>query len=250
MDNMQKLKDAIKESNNIVIFSGAGLSTNSGIPDFRSANGIYNQKLDSTYRPEEIISHSFFISHPDIFYEFYFDKMVYLDALPNIAHKYFAKLEKLGKIKAVVTQNIDNLHQLAGSKNVIEVHGSTDRNYCMKCHKLFNAKEALELSKKSSDHIPYCDKCNTMIKPDVVLYEEPLNDKDITNAIDSIRSADMLIVVGTSLTVYPAAGFVRYFNGKYLVLLNKSYTQYDDIANIVIHDDIKNIIEELEKKEN
>ena len=247
MENIEKLKQAIKECNNIVIFSGAGLSTNSGIPDFRSADGIYNQKLDNHFRPEEIISHSFFVNHPDIFYEFYFDKMVYLDAKPNNAHIYFAELEKMGKVKAVVTQNIDNLHQLAGSKNVIEVHGSTDRNYCMRCHKKFNAKEALELSMKDKNHIPYCDKCGNMIKPDVVLYEESLNESDIENAIDSIRKADMLIVVGTSLTVYPAAGFVRYFNGKYLVLLNKSYTQYDDIANIVIHDDIKKIVEELQK---
>ena len=247
MDKIEELKRAINECNNIVIFSGAGLSTNSGIPDFRSADGIYNQKLDNHFRPEEIISHSFFVAHPDIFYEFYFDKMVYLDAKPNIAHIYFAELEKQGKVKAVVTQNIDNLHQLAGSKNVIEVHGSTDRNYCMRCHKKFNASEAFNLSKQDPSHIPYCDKCHTMIKPDVVLYEESLNESDITNAIDSIRKADMLIVVGTSLTVYPAAGFVRYFNGKYLVLLNKSYTQYDDIAKIVIHDDIKNVVEALKK---
>ncbi len=248
-DLIKKLKDAINESNNIVVFSGAGLSTNSGIPDFRSADGIYSQKTNSKYRPEEIISHSFFVTNPDIFYNFYFDKMVYLNAKPNIAHLYFAKLEKEGKIKCVITQNIDNLHQAAGSKNVIELHGSTNRNYCTRCHKLFDAKEAKNLSYESNNHIPYCTKCGSLIKPDVVLYEESLNEKDINNAIDAIRKADMLIVVGTSLTVYPAAGFVRFFNGKYLVLLNKSYTQYDNMAQIVIHDDIKNVIEELEKNE-
>ncbi len=245
MNKIEELKKMINESKRIVVFSGAGLSTNSGIPDFRSASGIYNEKLKSKFTPEEIISHSFFLKHPKEFYEFYFSKMVYPEAKPNIAHEYFASLQKDHQV-TIVTQNIDDLHQMAGSKNVIEVHGSTDRNYCMRCHKKFNAKEALELSKKDKNHIPYCDKCGNMIKPDVVLYEESLNESDIENAIESIRRADMLIVVGTSLTVYPAAGFVRYFNGKYLVLLNKSYTQYDDIANIVIHDDIKKIVEELD----
>lgn len=242
MTDIERLKEAIKESNKIVIFSGAGLSTNSGIPDFRSADGLYNQETNINIRPEEIISHSFFVNNPDYFFNFYFDKMVYLDAKPNLAHKYFAKLEKEGKVLAVVTQNIDNLHQLAGSKNVIELHGSTERNYCMKCHKYYSLKEVYN----EKHMIPHCS-CGGIIKPDVVLYEENLDGDAINKALDAISNADMLIVVGTSLTVYPAAGFVRYFRGKNLVLLNKSETYYDKEATIAIHDDIKNVIEELEK---
>lgn len=239
---INKLKEAIKESKRIVVFSGAGLSTNSGIPDFRSANGIYNQKLNYRVRPEEIISHSFFMKYPEDFYKFYYEKMIYKYALPNSAHEYFAELEKEGKVTAVVTQNIDNLHQLAGSKNVIELHGSVMRNFCMKCHKFYH------LDFMSFDGVPTCD-CGGIIKPDVVLYEEGLDSKDIEMAICHIEHADMLIVVGTSLTVYPAAGFIRYFHGKHLVLLNKTATQYDDMASIVIHDDIKNVIEELKKSQ-
>ena len=242
MTDIERLKEAIKESNKIVVFSGAGLSTNSGIPDFRSADGLYNQETNINIRPEEIISHSFFVNNPDYFFNFYFDKMVYLDAKPNLAHKYFAKLEKEGKVLAVVTQNIDNLHQLAGSKNVIELHGSTERNYCMKCHKYYSLKEVYN----EKHMIPHCS-CGGVIKPDVVLYEENLDGDAINKALDAISNADMLIVVGTSLTVYPAAGFVRYFRGKNLVLLNKSETYYDKEATIAIHDDIKNVIEELEK---
>jgi NAD-dependent deacetylase len=242
MTDIERLKEAIKESNKIVIFSGAGLSTNSGIPDFRSADGLYNQETNINIRPEEIISHTFFVNNPDYFFNFYFDKMVYLDAKPNLAHKYFAKLEKEGKVLAVVTQNIDNLHQLAGSKNVIELHGSTERNYCMKCHKYYSLKEVYN----EKHMIPHCS-CGGIIKPDVVLYEENLDGDAINKALDAISNADMLIVVGTSLTVYPAAGFVRYFRGKNLVLLNKSETSYDGIANIVIHDDVCNVVKELEK---
>ena len=242
MTDIERLKEAIKESNKIVIFSGAGLSTNSGIPDFRSADGLYNQETNINIRPEEIISHTFFVNNPDYFFNFYFDKMVYLDAKPNLAHNYFAKLEKEGKVLAVVTQNIDNLHQLAGSKNVIELHGSTERNYCMKCHKYYSLKEVYN----EKHMIPHCS-CGGIIKPDVVLYEENLDGDAINKALDAISNADMLIVVGTSLTVYPAAGFVRYFRGKNLVLLNKSETYYDKEATIAIHDDIKNVIEELEK---
>ena len=240
MSEIERLKNAIKECNNIVVFSGAGLSTNSGIPDFRSADGIYNQKLKTKVRPEEIISHSFFLKYPEDFYKFYFDKMIYPNAKPNSAHLYFAELEKEGKVKAVVTQNIDNLHQMAGSKNVIELHGSVMRNYCMKCGKSYDLKDIL------GTDVPRCT-CGGIIKPDVVLYEEGLNENDINNAVQSIYEADMLIIVGTSLVVYPAAGFVRYFRGKYLVLLNKSETSYDNQADIVIHDDIKNIVEELKK---
>ena len=241
MNEIKKLKDAIDECNKIVVFSGAGLSTNSGIPDFRSANGIYNQKLNSNIRPEEIISHSFFMEYPEDFYKFYFDKMVYLDAKPNKAHLWFADLEKKGKVSSVITQNIDNLHQLAGSQNVIELHGTVMKNHCMKCHKYYDLKDIL--NKKIP---PRCD-CGGLIKPDVVLYEEGLNEDDIYKAVDEISKADMLIIVGTSLVVYPAAGFVRYFKGKYLVLLNKSETQYDNNCDIVIHDDVCKVVDELNK---
>ena len=241
VNDLERLKEAIKEVDNIVIFSGAGLSTNSGIPDFRSADGLYNQKLKTNVRPEEIISHSFFVAYPEEFYKFYFDKMIYPNALPNSAHKYFAKLEK-NKNVTVVTQNIDDLHQEAGSTKVAELHGSVKRNYCMKCHKFYSLEEIYNKDFK----VPYCS-CGGIIKPDVVLYEEALNEKEINKALDYISSAEMMIIVGTSLTVYPAASFVRYFNGKYLVLLNKSETPADSYANIVIHDDIKNVIEYLEK---
>ena len=239
MNKIEELREAINKSKKIVIFSGAGLSTNSGIPDFRSASGIYNQKLKSNFTPEEIISHSFFLEHPDDFYSFYFDKIVYKDAKPNSAHLYFAELEKNKKV-TVVTQNIDGLHQLAGSSNVIELHGSIMRNYCMRCHKFYSLDEL------DTNGIPRCS-CGGIIKPDVVLYEESLNEKAINDAIYAISDADLMIVVGTSLVVYPAAGFIRYFRGKYLVLLNKSETSYDNIANIVIHDDVCNVVKELEK---
>lgn len=242
MNDIERLKKIINNSKRIVIFSGAGLSTNSGIPDFRSANGLYNQKTKYVVSPEEIISHSFFLSNTEDFFEFYFSKMVYPNALPNSAHKYFAKLEKEGKVSSVITQNIDDLHQMAGSKNVIELHGSVKRNYCMRCHKYYDIKD-LTLS-----GVPKCS-CGGIIKPDVVLYEETLNGNDIRRAIDEISNADTMIIVGTSLTVYPAADFVRYFKGDNLILINTSHTQYDSMASIAIHDDIKNVIEELEKEE-
>ncbi len=236
---IKRLKSIIDNSKKIVIFSGAGLSTNSGIPDFRSANGIYNQKTKLNIRPEEIISHSFFITNPKEFYEFYFDKMVYTNALPNIAHKYFYELEKDGKEVSIVTQNIDNLHQMAGSKNVYELHGSIMRNYCTKCHKFYSLEDII--NKKP---VPYCE-CGGIIKPDVILYEEALNEKVIEGALDKISHADTMIIVGTSLTVYPAAGFVRYFRGSNLILINKSETSYDSYATITINDDICKVIEEL-----
>ena len=240
MNDILKLKEVIDNSKRIVIFSGAGLSTNSGIPDFRSADGLYNQKSNTKVAPEEIISHSFFMRYPKDFYSFYFDKMIYPTAKPNLAHIYFAKLEKEGKVSTVITQNIDNLHQEAVSKNVIELHGSVKRNYCMKCKKFYTLDDIY------GTDVPYCT-CGGIIKPDVVLYEEGLNEDDIMNAIDKISKADTLIIVGTSLTVYPAAGFIRYFKGDNLILLNKSHTQYDNMATIRIHDDIKNVILELEK---
>lgn len=238
MNKIQKLKEIINASKKIVIFSGAGLSTNSGIPDFRSADGLYNQKTNYMVTPEEIISHSFFMSNTKEFYSFYFDKMIYPNALPNLAHKYFADLEKKGKKVTVITQNIDDLHQMAGSSDVIELHGSVKRNYCMKCRKFYTLES---IYKKD---VPYCD-CGGIIKPDVVLYEEGLNQIDITRAIYEIQTCDTIIVVGTSLTVYPAASFVRYYRGDNLILLNKSATQYDNVADLVINDDIKNIILKL-----
>lgn len=236
---IKRLKNIIDNSKKIVIFSGAGLSTNSGIPDFRSANGIYNQKTKLNIRPEEIISHSFFVSNPKEFYEFYFDKMVYPKALPNIAHKYFHELEEMGKDVSIVTQNIDNLHQMAGSKVVYELHGSIIRNYCTKCHKFYSLKDIM-----NKRPIPYCD-CGGIIKPDVVLYEEGLDDMVVEGALDKISDADTMIIVGTSLTVYPAAGFIRYFRGSNLILINKSETSYDSYATVAINDDICRVIEEL-----
>lgn len=240
MKGIDKLKDIIKNSRSIVVFSGAGLSTNSGIPDFRSAAGLYQQKLNYRVPPEEIISHSFFMSYPEDFYRFYFDKMIYPDAKPNSAHLYFAELEKQGKSITVITQNIDNLHQEAGSRHVIELHGSVKRNYCMKCHRFYSLDEIYKAE------VPYCA-CGGRIKPDVVLYEESLKEEDVNAAVSAISRCDALLVVGTSLTVYPAAGFIRYYHGNRLVLLNKSETPYDAMANLAIHEDIKNIVEELTK---
>lgn len=240
MKGIDKLKDIIKNSRNIVVFSGAGLSTNSGIPDFRSADGLYQQKLNYRVPPEEIISHSFFMAYPEDFYRFYFDKMIYPDAKPNSAHLYFAELEKQGKNITVITQNIDNLHQEAGSRHVIELHGSVKRNYCMKCHRFYSLDEIYKAE------VPYCA-CGGRIKPDVVLYEESLKEEDVNAAVSAITRCDALLVVGTSLTVYPAAGFIRYYRGNRLVLLNKSETPYDAMANLAIHEDIKNIVEELTK---
>lgn len=239
-EKVLKLKEILDNSKRIVIFTGAGLSTNSGIPDFRSANGLYNQKSKISYTPEEIISHSFFVRYPKDFYEFYFDKMIYPNALPNIAHKFFAELEETKEV-SVVTQNIDNLHQMAGSHNVYELHGSVKRNYCMKCHKYFDLDDILD--KKP---VPYCE-CGGIIKPDVVLYEEPLNEKVVYQAIEKISEADTMIIVGTSLMVYPAAGYIRYFKGKNSVLINKSKTACDNMADLVINDDVCKVIEEIKR---
>lgn len=231
------LQEIIDHSKNIVFFGGAGVSTESGIPDFRSTDGLYNQKYD--YPPEEILSHTFFVSHTEAFYGFYRDKMLCLTAEPNAAHKKLAELEQKGKLSAVVTQNIDGLHQKAGSKNVFELHGSIHRNYCTQCHKFFDADFIA-----NSVGVPTCD-CGGIIKPDVVLYEEGLDDATVTGAVDAISSADCLIVAGTSLNVYPAVGFIRYFRGKYFVLINRDVTPADKYADLVIHDSVGKVLSDI-----
>ena len=232
----EELKEVIESSDNIVFFGGAGVSTESGIPDFRSVDGLYHQKYK--YPPETILSHSFFISRTEDFYDCYRDKLICKDAKPNRAHIALARLEQQGKLKAVVTQNIDGLHQAAGSKTVYELHGSIMRNYCMKCRKFYGL-EAIENSKG----IPKCS-CGGVIKPDVVLYEEGLDDQTVRGAVKAISGADVLIIGGTSLNVYPAAGFLSYFNGRKIVLLNKSATIYDTKADIVIRDPIAQVLAE------
>ena len=212
----EQLQNIIDDSSRIVFFGGAGVSTESGIPDFRSADGIYHQAYK--YSPEQVVSHSFFMRYPEAFYEFYKDKMMMLDAKPNAAHLKLAELEKAGKLTAVVTQNIDGLHQAAGSRNVYELHGSIHRNYCMDCGKFYSAEYV-----KDAEGIPRCE-CGGMIKPDVVLYEEGLDSATIEGAVRAISNADTLIIGGTSLVVYPAAGFIDYFRGKHLVVINKSET--------------------------
>lgn len=232
------LQEIIDASNDIVFFGGAGVSTESGIPDFRSVDGLYNQKYD--YPPEEILSHTFFVNNTAEFYKFYRDKMLCPNAKPNAAHYKLAQLEKAGKLKAVITQNIDGLHQAAGSKNVYELHGSTLRNYCTGCGKSFPFEYIL-----NSDGIPLCDECSSVIKPDVVLYEEALDSDTIKGAVNAIANADCLIVAGTSLTVYPAAGFIRYFNGKYFVLINMAVTPMDNAADLVIHGKVGEVLSKI-----
>lgn len=239
-DKITKLKEIIKNSNNIVFFGGAGVSTESGIPDFRSANGLFNEKLNITFTPEQLVSHSFFQRYPGEFFNFYKTKLIYPDAKPNDAHIALAKLEEMGKLKAIVTQNIDGLHQMAGSKNVFELHGSVLRNYCVDCHAFYDEKFILE-----SKGVPKCTKCGGIVKPDVVLYEEPLDDNVIRGAIDAISKADTLIIGGTSLVVYPAAGLINYFRGKNLVLINKSSTQADSKAHLGINDSIGKVLGNL-----
>ena len=241
MENkIQELTNIIKNSKNIVFFGGAGVSTESGIPDFRSADGLYSSKYDRKFSPEEILSHNFFYSHTNDFYKFYKDKMIYTKAKPNPAHIVLAQLEKMGKLKAIITQNIDGLHQMAGSKNVFELHGSVYRNYCTNCYRSYD----LDYIIKSKD-IPKCESCGGIIKPDVVLYGEPLDNDVINGALNAIKNADTLIIGGTSLVVYPAAGFVDYFRGKNLILINKSSTQYDNKANLVINDSIGKVLKSV-----
>ncbi len=236
--NIQDFVKAVKDSNNIVFFGGAGVSTESGIPDFRSKDGLYNQKYD--YPPEEILSRTFFDRHTEEFYRFYRDKLNSLEVQPNITHKVLAKLEQEGKLKAVVTQNIDGLHQKAGSKRVYELHGSVLRNYCMRCHKLHSAESVF-----AGTGIPRCE-CGGTIKPDVVLYEEPLDDRTVSMAVSAIRKADVLIVAGTSLTVYPASGLINYFNGSKLILINRDATPYDHTADLVLHEKLGEVFSLLD----
>ncbi|WP_097026671.1 NAD-dependent protein deacylase [Clostridium peptidivorans] len=240
LNSNEKLKDIIKNSSNIVFFGGAGVSTESNIPDFRSSQGLYEIKNNYKYSPEVMLSHSFFKGHTEDFFQFYKEKMIYKGAKPNKAHYSLAKLEKLGKLKAVITQNIDGLHQEAGSKNVIELHGSVHRNYCIKCRKFFD----LDYIINSNKIIPHCDECGSIVKPDVVLYEESLNMDVINKAISYVRNAEVLIIGGTSLVVYPAASLVQYFNGKHLILINKTTTDYDNRASLVIYDSIGKILGE------
>lgn len=238
---LDTLKKMIDESSNIVFFGGAGVSTESNIPDFRSEGGIYKTKNNYSYPPEVMLSHSFFEEHPEDFFEFYREKMIFKDAKPNDAHYALAELEKRGKLKAVITQNIDGLHQAAGSKNVLEIHGTIHRNYCMKCKKQFD----LDYVTNSENNIPRCDSCGGVVRPDVVLYEEGL-DMDIVNkAIYYVEHADMLIIGGTSLVVYPAASLINYYYGHKLVLINRSTTPYDSRASLSIHDSIGRVLKSV-----
>ena len=238
-DKIIQLKHLISESKRAVFFGGAGVSTESGIPDFRSVDGLYHQKFE--YPPEEIIAHSFYLRNTEYFFRFYREKMMPLGFEPNVTHKVLAKLERKGHLFAVVTQNIDGLHQKAGSRNVFELHGSILRNYCVKCGKAHSAEFV-----KNADGIPLCS-CGGIVKPDVVLYEEQLNDGILMGAIDAIAKADLLIVGGTSLTVYPAAGLINYYRGKRLVLINRDETPYDSYANLVLHESLGTVFSQLQE---
>ena len=237
MDRIEQLKQWINESNRIVFFGGAGVSTESGIPDFRSVDGLYNQKFD--YPPEVIISHTFYQRKPDYFFRFYREKMLPLGFEPNITHKVLARWEEEGKLSAVVTQNIDGLHQKAGSKRVYELHGSVLRNYCTRCRKFYPAEFI-----RDCPGVPKCS-CGGTVKPDVVLYEESLDGDCIEKSVMAIRGADLLIVAGTSLTVYPAAGLIHYFRGRHLVLINRDATPYDDQADLVLHESLGSVFAQL-----
>lgn len=237
-EKIQELQQIIDNSNHIVFFTGAGVSTASGIPDFRSTDGLYNQKYQ--FPPEEILSHHFFKQHTEEFFRFYRDKMLYPDVKPSFVHQYIATLEKRNKKVTIITQNIDGLHQLAGSTNVLELHGSVLRNTCMQCHTKYPLDEILKM-----DTVPHCPKCNGIIKPDVVLYEEGLDETILNQALHALQTADTCIVLGTSLVVYPAAGLLRYFGGDKLVLINRDQTSYDSTADLTIHDDFINIFPSL-----
>ena len=236
MTPQEQLQRWVDESGSIVFFGGAGVSTESGIPDFRSVDGLYHQNYD--YPPETILSHTFFMDRPEEFYRFYREKMLIFGAQPNAAHRKLAELERAGKLKAVVTQNIDGLHQLAGSQTVYELHGSVHRNYCMKCHAFYDGKWMAETA-----GVPRCPVCGGLVKPDVVLYEEQLDQETLEASVLAISRADMLIVGGTSLVVYPAAGLINYYRGDKLVLINRDATPYDRRADLVIHDSIGKVLD-------
>lgn len=237
MSELEQLKQWMEGSDNIVFFGGAGVSTESGIPDFRSVDGLYNQQYD--YPPETIISHSFYVRNPKEFYRFYKNKMLFPQAKPNAAHRALARLEEQGKLKAVITQNIDGLHQAAGSREVLELHGSVHRNYCTRCGEFFDLNDIMEM-----DGVPRCS-CGGIIKPDVVLYEEGLDQRTLQKAVSYIRNADVLIVGGTSLTVYPAAGLIDYYRGSKLVLINKTVTPMDSRADLVVSGKIGEIFSQI-----
>ena len=234
-DNGKKLQDVIQSSNNIVFFGGAGVSTESGIPDFRSVDGLYHMKYD--FPPETILSHTFFMRKTEEFYRFYHDKMLCLDAKPNAAHLKLAQLEQAGNLKAVITQNIDGLHQMGGSKRVLELHGSVHRNYCMKCGAFYD-----DHYMKAAQGVPKCEKCGGIIKPDVVLYEEGLDQQTLSDSVSYISQADVLIIGGTSLAVYPAAGLIDYFRGSHLVVINKSATPRDKSADLLVQGSIGEVL--------
>ena len=237
-ESLKEFQRIVSLSSNIVFFGGAGVSTESGIPDFRSVDGLYHQQYD--YPPETILSHSFYRSKPEEFYRFYRNKMLFLDARPNAAHYKLAALEAQGKVKAVITQNIDGLHQAAGSRNVLELHGSVMRNYCERCNAFYDVHYI-----KNSSGVPKCEKCGGPIKPDVVLYEEGLDEKTLSDAVYFISHADVLIIGGTSLAVYPAAGLIDYFNGSKLIVINKTSTPRDSFADLVIQGPIGEVFESI-----
>ncbi len=235
---IEQLREAVQKAKTVVFFGGAGVSTESGIPDFRSVDGLYNQKYD--YPPETILSHTFFMRHPEEFYRFYHDKLLSHDAQPNAAHKKLAEWEQQGKLNAVITQNIDGLHQAAGSKRVLELHGSVLRNHCMQCNRFYDVETV-----KAAKCVPYCEHCGGIIKPDVVLYEESLDNDVMEEAIRCIRQADMMIIGGTSLAVYPAAGLIHYFKGDTLALVNRDPTPMDARADLVLHEKIGKVFSAL-----
>ena len=239
IDKIKNFAELIRLSNNIVFFGGAGVSTESGMKDYRSEDGLYNTVKKYKVSPETILSHSFFERHPDVFYDFYYNYFLNTSAKPNRTHYALAELEKEGKLKAVITQNIDGLHQKAGSKNVLELHGTTLKHYCTVCKTVISN----EMVKSLKGEIPKCEKCHNIVRPDVVLYEEPLNQATIESAVDAISSADLLIIGGTSLAVYPAANFILYFRGKNIVLINRDVTPYDSKATIVFRESIGDVFE-------
>lgn len=238
--DIDKLTKILKESKAAVFFGGAGVSTASGIPDFRSSTGLYSKRLNKNFTPEQVVSNSFFRKYPKEFFEFYRKYLIYPDAQPNACHLALAQLEKMKKLKAIVTQNIDGLHQAAGSSTVYELHGSVLRNYCMKCHAFYDVNYVLQ-----ANQIPICEECGGVIKPDVVLYEEALDEQILTDSLEAIKKADTLIIGGTSLAVYPAAGLIHYFGGRHIVVINKSMTPVDRQVDVMIQDDIVQVMQSV-----